>query len=357
MITAERKKKMKTSIVMATYNGSRFIQEQLESIINQTVLPDEIVISDDGSTDSTVELVRSFFEQHSNLPIQYQLIMNDPNNRGVRGNFQNAVNHSNGEYVFFCDQDDIWFPNKIECLVSVLDSHKEKVVIHDAQILMELDDGTFYPIDKHLTDKYPFNSDGLYKINGLNQVRLAFYCGCITAGMCSCIKRDYLMSFSPFSKASYHDDWIQFCALADDTVLAIKDVLVYYRIHKNNTCGIPEFKKKRSLWEKIKHFDYKGKESIRHQYLWYTDTSSYLRNQNILDDKIKHLISFFSSKRVDAISKNKVSAILELAKEYRNGAYEIDGPIVFFHDIAFVLMHPRIERKQYIEFLKKQTRS
>ncbi len=60
---------MKTSVVIATFNGSRFIQEQLDSIINQTILPDEIVISDDGSTDSTVELIQSFFGKHNDLPI------------------------------------------------------------------------------------------------------------------------------------------------------------------------------------------------------------------------------------------------------------------------------------------------
>ncbi len=100
MVQSLKEKTMKTSVVMATYNGSRFIYEQLDSIINQTVLPDEIIISDDGSTDSTTELIHLFFEQHSDLPIQLKLVLNDSSNRGVVGNFQNAVNHSSGEYVF-----------------------------------------------------------------------------------------------------------------------------------------------------------------------------------------------------------------------------------------------------------------
>ena len=348
---------MKTSVVMATYNGSRFIQEQLDSIIAQTILPGEIIVSDDGSTDSTVELVQSFFKKHADLPIKYQLVINDEKNHGVCGNFQNAVNYSNGEYVFFCDQDDVWFPNKIERLVSVLDSCREEVVIHDAQILKEFDDGSFCPIDKYLISSYPFDSNGLYKINGPDNVCLAFYCGCITAGMCSSIKRDYLLSVTPFSKSSCHDDWIQFCALADNTLLAINDKLAFYRIHKNNTYGISEFKKKESLWNKLRSYDFKGKESIRKQFLWYADTSSYLGNMETLDDRVKLLISFFAKNRVDAISKRKVSAIFCLVKAYFEGAYEIDRASVFFHDVVFVLMHSRKARKSYIDSLRNQMRA
>ena len=90
---------MKTSVVIATYNGSRFITEQLESIIHQTVLPSEIVISDDGSTDSTIELIQSFRERIKDLPIQVKLIKND-SDHGVLGNFQNAAIHANGDYIF-----------------------------------------------------------------------------------------------------------------------------------------------------------------------------------------------------------------------------------------------------------------
>ena len=355
-IDERERDRMKTSVVIATYNGSRFIQEQLDSIINQTVLPDEIVISDDGSTDSTVELVQSFFNQHADLPIKYQLVLNNRDNHGVRGNFENTVNHSSGEYVFFCDQDDVWLPNKIERLVNVLDSCNEQVVIHNAQVLKEFDDGTFRLIDKHLMNNYPFDSKGMYKIDGSVQVWPAFYCNCVIQGMCSCIKRDYLLSVSPFSKAANHDEWILFCAIADNTLLAIKDDLAYYRIHRHNTAGIPEFKEKRSLWEKIWSYDQVGKESVRQQYLWYADASSYLGERSISDDRVKLLISFFSKKRVTAISKGKINAICDLIKAYHEGAYEIDRAAVFFHDIFFVMMHSHKTRRQFIETFQKEIR-
>ncbi len=336
--------KMKSSVVIATFNGSRFILEQLDSIIKQTLLPDEIVVSDDGSTDSTVELVQSFFIQHADLPIKYRLIENEADKRGVLGNFQNAVNHSSGEYVFFCDQDDIWFPNKIERLVGVLDSCDEQVVIHNAQVLKETDGSSFQPIDKHLMGNYPFDSNGLYKINGSAQVWLAFYC-CAIQGMCICAKREYLLSISPFSKGSFHDIWILFCAAADDTLLAIKDDLAYYRIHDNNVSGIQELKTKRPLLDRIKTFDRKGKDSLLKQYLWYKDTLTYLGDRDITDDKVKRLVLFFTDKRISLASKGKISAVVELTKAYQAGVYDVDGFIVFLHDVAFVLMHTKKNTK------------
>lgn len=347
---------MKTSVVIATYNGSRFIQEQLDSIINQTVLPDEIVISDDGSTDSTIDIIKSFFRQHSNLPIHCLLVVNKPAHHGVLGNFQNAVNHSSGDYVFFCDQDDIWLPNKIERLVEVLDSCEEKVVIHDAQVLKESENGVFNLIDKHLMGDFSFNSNGLCKINGPALIWQSFYY-CVIQGMCVSVKRDYLLSVSPFSKGSNHDNWTLFCATADDTIMAIRDSLAYYRIHKGNTAGISEFKKKRPLWERVKTFDYKGKESILKQYLWYKDASAYLGNREILDDKVRLLISFFADKRIKAVTKNKLAAVIDLVKAYKEGAYEIDRSIVFFHDIAFVMMHSQKARNDYIRTFKQNLRS
>ncbi len=103
-------------------------------------------------------------------------------------------------------------------------------------------------------------------------------------------------------------------------------------------------------------FDEKGKESIRKHYLWYTDTSSYFKKTDYLDDKVKLLISFFGDRRVTAISKGKISAICDLVKAYREGAYEIDKSIVFLHDIAFVLMHSQKTRMQFVETFQKQTR-
>lgn len=345
---------MKTSVVIATYNGSRFITEQLESIIHQTVLPSEIVISDDGSTDSTIELIQSFRERIKDLPIQVKLIKND-SDHGVLGNFQNAAIHANGDYIFFCDQDDIWFPTKVEYMVKTMDSHEEQVFIHNAQVLKEEPDGSFRPIEKHLMASYPFDANGVHKINGSEEVWPLFYC-CVIQGMCMCVKRDYLLSVLPFSKGSGHDYWIQFCAVADNSILAVKEDLAYYRIHSNNVAGISEFKKKRPLWSRIQTFDKKGKESILKQYVWYKDAKAYLKDRPISDELIKLLIDFFTQERILAVSRNKFRGLYDLVQARKKGVYKIDRDIIFFHDVGFVLMHSKKYRKTFIADLDRYLR-
>lgn len=346
---------MKTSIVIATYNGSRFIKEQLESFIHQTVLPSEIVISDDGSTDSTIEQVESFIKQYAHLPIQFKMIKNDTDNHGVLGNFQNAAMNASGEYIFFCDQDDIWFPNKVERIVDIMDSHEEQVVIHNAQVFKEESDGSFHPIEKYLMNEYPFDENGLYKINGSGAVWSSFYY-CLIQGMCMCVKREYLFSILPFSKGSGHDYWILFCAAADNSLMAVKDVLAYYRIHSNNTAGISEFKKKRPLHDKIRTFHRRGEESIVKQYVWYKDTTAYLGNRPISDDLIRILVAFFTQNRIAAVSKNKLFGIYDLVEAKNNGVYKVDGNIIFLHDIEFVLTHSHRSRKTFLDNIDKYLR-
>ena len=345
---------MKTSVIIATYNGARFIEEQLNSIFHQTVLPSEIVISDDGSTDSTIELVQSVFRQHQNLPISMKLLHNF-GSHGVLGNFQNAAMNANGDYIFFCDQDDIWLPNKIERLVDILDSCDEQVVIHNAQVIQETTDGSFQLIDRYLMGSHPFDSDGLFKIDGQSEVWFAFYC-CAIQGMCMCVKRDYLLSLLPFSKGINHDNWILFCAAADNSLLAVSDILAHYRVHDNNTCGISDLKKRKPLSKKLASFDQQGRSSIINQYTWYMDTSTYLGTRPILDEKIRQLISFFTKERITDIAQNKIRATKLLYDAYKQGVYSIDGKIVFIHDLAYVWMHTRKARLKLVSQLESNLR-
>ena len=244
------------------------------------------------------------------------------------------------------------FPGNV---FEVLETCNEQVVIHNAQVIRECDDGSFQPIAKHLLGEYPFDSAGIYKINGSDQVRRAFY-NCLIQGMCTCIKRNYLLTLLPFSRGSNHDNWILFCALADDTILAVSDDLAYYRVHKNNTCGIHEYKKKRSLPKRLTSFDLQSKVSIFNQYVWYKDSSSYFGNRMVLDDRIKLLISFFTERRIHAVSNDKIRAISQLMKAYREGAYHLDGSIVFLHDLEFVLAHTKKQRQQYLNTLQNHLR-
>lgn len=99
------------SIAMTTYNGGKYLGEQLESLVYQTRQPDEIIIVDDCSKDNTTDIVRKFQKKHSFI----KLIVNEKN-VGVNGNFVKALENSKGDYIIFCDQDDIWKKEKVQTL-------------------------------------------------------------------------------------------------------------------------------------------------------------------------------------------------------------------------------------------------
>lgn len=108
------------SVAMTTYNGEKYLRAQLESLRNQTLAPDEVVIFDDCSTDSTAELVRAFIAD--NGLVHWRFAVNTRNLGFVR-NFYQAVDAASGDYIFLCDQDDVWKPDKIERMMAVFQAH------------------------------------------------------------------------------------------------------------------------------------------------------------------------------------------------------------------------------------------
>ncbi len=107
----------KISIAMAVYNGERFIREQLDSYLRQTRLPDELVVSDNASTDSTLEIVREFAAR---APFPVRIFIND-RNLGVSKNFERAITESTGDIIFLSDCDDVWRPDKISLMQQAID--------------------------------------------------------------------------------------------------------------------------------------------------------------------------------------------------------------------------------------------
>jgi glycosyltransferase involved in cell wall biosynthesis len=133
----------KISVAMATYNGEHFLAEQLESLAHQTWRPDELVVSDDGSTDGTGELIRSFAAK---APFLVRLLANE-RNLGVNGNFDRAIAACNGEIILPCDQDDVWLPQKIEKMTDALMRHANAaMVISNSEIV----DQNLQPIGRNL---------------------------------------------------------------------------------------------------------------------------------------------------------------------------------------------------------------
>lgn len=118
------------SVCMATYNGEKYIREQIESILAEIGVEDELIISDDSSKDATVDIIKSIKDPRVHL-------FNNPGPHGVNGNFENALRRAKGEYIYLSDQDDVWLPGKV---ANTLPALKDNLcVVHNAIITdMEL---------------------------------------------------------------------------------------------------------------------------------------------------------------------------------------------------------------------------
>ncbi len=123
--------KPRISIAMATYNGEKYIKEQLDSLQNQTLQPSELVVVDDGSTDNTLEIVRCFCKS---WPVPAKIYINDTNLH-YTGTFIKAASLCTGDLVAFCDQDDIWDKKKLEACVTALQSGDVDLVVHEGRVI------------------------------------------------------------------------------------------------------------------------------------------------------------------------------------------------------------------------------
>ncbi|WP_206075663.1 glycosyltransferase family 2 protein [Marinobacter sp. NP-4(2019)] len=204
---------MKISIAMATYNGAQYIQEQLQSFVGQTRQPDELIITDDCSTDQTEAIVREFAKT---APFIVEFHRNEKN-LGYCGNFNAALMKTTGDLVFLSDQDDVWFPEKIEHMISVAERNPQALVVMN---------------DAALTDG-ELNEVGLTKVG---QIRSAgFTMDNFVMGCCCGIRRELLDFCMPIPAGiNGHDNWIVDFADALNSKVVDDRVLQYYRRHESN---------------------------------------------------------------------------------------------------------------------------
>ena len=200
------------SVCMPTYNGEKFIRIQLESILSQLGNDDEVVISDDSSTDKTVEIIKSFSDS------RIHLLENNAFHSPIY-NLENALKNAKGDFIFLSDQDDEWTEDKVSvCMEKVKDC---ELVIHDADIV----DGNGNQTSESFFKLNHTKSGKFYNLlkNG--------YLGC-----CMCFSKNLLSQFLPFpKKLPMHDIYIgNFAAFNGYRIKFIEDKLIHYRRHGNN---------------------------------------------------------------------------------------------------------------------------
>jgi len=207
------------SIVLGTYNGERFLKEQLDSILNQTYPNTEIVISDDASTDGT----RSILEDYAAKDSRIRVFFSDKN-AGLLRNYEKAVQLTQGALIAFADQDDVWAPDKIKKLLSHLGN---AMLVYCNSEYIDTDGKS---MNRKLTDyRHPFNGRNLFILDEDSGIWIA--------GHALLFRRELLNMALPFTPYIFHDTWVAYIAMLKGAIKFIPDVLVYYRQHGQNAVG------------------------------------------------------------------------------------------------------------------------
>lgn len=238
---------MKISIVLATYNGEKFLQKQLDSLINQTKLADEIIINDDCSTDNTPSIILNFIKNNNDKNIKF-LFEQNTERQGYIKNFYYALKKAKGDIIFLCDQDDIWKNNKIETITNLFKSNNKIKSISTAYKFIDTNDNevmlpNFSGIQHFSLLKRNLQSKEIVKVSELETIIAHISPGC-TSAITKDLKEYYVKNASLIIP---HDWEINIYSAKLDGLYFYNEPLVLYRIHSNNTIGIryysPEVKK------------------------------------------------------------------------------------------------------------------
>jgi glycosyltransferase involved in cell wall biosynthesis len=220
------------SIALCTYNGGKYLRQQLDTLVNQNYPNLEIIVVDDGSTDDTLQILHEYTERYGFIKIY-----TNPKNLGYVKNFEKAISLTTGAYIALADQDDIWAPEKIALMVDGIGENM--LIYHDSEFVDEQGNS----LNKKLSQYRNF-----YAGSNANVFLME---NCVS-GHALLFKRQLLQYFTGFNTLIFHDHWLAYIACSNGGITYINQLLVKYRQHTQANTNIlrqdrGEIKKKESL--------------------------------------------------------------------------------------------------------------
>ena len=309
--------KKKISVVMAVYNGEKYIAEQLQSIYDQTRKPDEVIIRDDCSTDGTYNEIASFINENQ-LSDSWKLFKN-VNNLGWKKNFYTASQDCTGDIIFFSDQDDIWHKNKIETMSAIMEEKTADCVYSECYFI----DSDGNPISKRNNKTF---SGKLWKQNFSKNFNSKKTLGCRM-----CVSRKVINEFIElrYPKLGY-DSQCGRIALLYDGIWVLESSLIDHRIHDNNSSKIS------SKGEQGQSTLEKRLEDIIYSYNWIRRILPSITS----DEKTKVLrytLKMQRNRYLYLTGNNKNWFDLIKYREYYSGAGMLIGDFAYKHKINRVM--------------------
>ncbi|WP_295979563.1 glycosyltransferase family 2 protein [uncultured Variovorax sp.] len=224
---------LQVSVALCTRNGARYLPEQLRSICAQEPLPQEIVVSDDGSSDDTLAVVRETLAQCGVADrIALRVFSNSPP-LGVTRNFEQAVRACSHDLIALCDQDDVWHPGRLARMVAQFEARPDLLLLHtDARLV----DGDLKPLGSTLFHALEVQPGELQAIAGGEAFGVLVRRNLVT-GATTMFRRTLLDAALPFSPEWVHDEWLGAIAAAIGRMDVLPEPTIDYRQHGNNQIG------------------------------------------------------------------------------------------------------------------------
>ncbi|MDE6020081.1 MAG: glycosyltransferase family 2 protein [Ruminococcus sp.] len=212
------------SVVMATFNGERFLKEQLDSILNQSIKFDELIIRDDGSTDSTWKILKEYASKDNRIKIAQ-----NKENIGLIKNFERAIRDCSGDLIALCDQDDIWLDNHLKVLVSNIGN--KSICLADAEIIDEQGRRSYKKLSYCENRDYTPDND-------LEKAYTTFFYRGWFQGASMLIKKSFFDLALPIPEIDiYHDFWFGCLGCFKGGIEYCPEVITFYRRHSEAVTG------------------------------------------------------------------------------------------------------------------------
>jgi glycosyltransferase involved in cell wall biosynthesis/ADP-heptose:LPS heptosyltransferase len=231
------------SVVLATYNGEKYLSDQLDSVIAQTYPNWEIICVDDGSRDATVSILEEYAARYPNIRIQANL-----SNLGYIRNFDLGCSLAKGEFIALCDQDDRWHPEKIQAEMEAIGDHP--MAYCDSYICNET-----------LEERKGLISEKVHYANIENCIQVAAFCRLY--GHALLFRKSLYDSARPFLSCIPHDWWLAFQATLKGSVVYVNRPLVFYRQHSSNVFGAVGGRSRKDRQESLKERNRREISQIR----------------------------------------------------------------------------------------------
>ncbi len=287
----------KISIIMATYNGEKFLREQLNSILNQTYNNFELIICDDCSKDNTWEILKEYNNKDNRI-----IIYKNQENIGFIKNFYKLISLCTNEYIAFSDQDDIWTPNHLEVLINSIGNYD--LSCSNSELIDELGNSLNY------TMLDTFNIEFIPKNKEENLIHLLYKN--YIQGSTMLIKRELANKvLQQKNEKTYHDHWIALFAAISNGIKYNSEILLYYRQHNMNVTENKKF----NIINKIKQC---LRINTRNVHKKNSDNIAKLLKYKDLSDNDKKIIkeAYIFEKRLGTFSK-RIMAIPYFIKNYK----------------------------------------